>query len=223
MLPWLGTLAARIGRHTWLKGVGTTVGMTVFFVAYFALLRHPVFPVTVVPTTWIDDLIPFHPLWLPAYLSLWVYVSLAPAVLAERREVWRFAAEAAALSAVGLLIFLIWPTTLAPFATADPLHPSIAFLKEVDAGGNACPSLHVAFAVFTAGWFYRILRNVGAGAGAQLGNLLWAGAIIYSTLATKQHVLLDVIAGAALGLLPALLRGFPGRASAVNDVGKAFG
>ena len=30
-------------------------------------------------------------------------------------------------------------------------------------------------------------------------NMLWCGAIVYSTLATKQHVVLDVVGGLALG------------------------
>jgi membrane-associated phospholipid phosphatase len=46
-------------------------------------------------------------------------------------------------------------------------------------------------------------------------NGLWCLAIIYSTLATKQHVALDAAAGAVLGLVVAvphlyLLRGWRG-------------
>ncbi len=73
------------------------------------------------------------------------------------------------------------------------------FLKNVDASGNACPSLHVAFAVFAAGWLDRVLRRLHASQPALALNILWAVAIAYSTLATHQHVALDVLAGALLG------------------------
>jgi membrane-associated phospholipid phosphatase len=43
------------------------------------------------------------------------------------------------------------------------------------------------------------MRIWGGGRGAQVINAAWCGAIICSTLTTKQHVVLDVLAGAALG------------------------
>jgi membrane-associated phospholipid phosphatase len=35
-------------------------------------------------------------------------------------------------------------------------------------------------------------------------GVVWAGLILYSTLATKQHVATDIVAGAALGLVAAV-------------------
>ncbi|MBT9524625.1 MAG: phosphatase PAP2 family protein, partial [Rhizobacter sp.] len=43
------------------------------------------------------------------------------------------------------------------------------------------------------------LRRVGAPRGLRLANLVWFLAIAYSTVATQQHVALDVAAGAVLG------------------------
>jgi hypothetical protein len=37
-----------------LKMIGTTLGMAVFFAAYFWVLRHPQYPVTVMPLTAVD-------------------------------------------------------------------------------------------------------------------------------------------------------------------------
>jgi hypothetical protein len=73
-------------RHPYLKAIGTTVFITLFFNAYFYLLKNPAYPITVMPFTWFDRLIGFQPLALPFYLSMWVYVSLPPALLATRRE-----------------------------------------------------------------------------------------------------------------------------------------
>ena len=67
--------------------------------------------------------------------------------------------------------------------------------------------MHVVgiFAVFTAIWLARILRETGAGGGLRALNWLWCAGIVYSTLATRQHVALDAVAGAALGAAFAIL------------------
>jgi membrane-associated phospholipid phosphatase len=78
-------------------------------------------------------------------------------------------------------------------------------LKTVDASGNACPSLHVAFALLAAVWIGRVLRQTGAGPLPRIVNWLWCAGIFYSTVATGQHVALDVLAGIALGGVVALV------------------
>ncbi len=189
----------RAGTHFWLKAVGATVIMTLFFVGYFAVLRHPMFPVTTVPATWLDTLVPLMPWTVIPYFSLWVYVTLPPSWMTDRRDVLGFGAGAVALGAAGLAIFWLWPTTIAEPAIDWSRHPWLAFLKSADAAGNACPSLHVAFAVFAALWFARLLPRLGAGRLAQAINALWAVLIVHSTLATHQHVALDALFGAILG------------------------
>jgi membrane-associated phospholipid phosphatase len=80
-------------------------------------------------------------------------------------------------------------------------------LHGVDATGNACPSLHVATAVFTAAWLHRLLGQIGFGAAWRIGNALWVVGIVWSTVAVRQHVVLDVVGGlllAALFAAPAL-------------------
>lgn len=77
----------------------------------------------------------------------------------------------------------------------------MAFLKNIDAGGNACPSLHVATAAFSAVWLHHLLRRLGGPPWILVFNWAWCIAIIYSTLATRQHVALDALGGLILGLL----------------------
>jgi len=178
---------------------GTMLGMAAFFAAYFWVLNHPLHPVTVMPLTAVDRWIGFQPWTLPLYLSLWLYVSLVPALMIDRRELASCGVAWTALSAVGLGIFLLWPTAVPPAGVNWAQHPSFAFLKSADAAGNACPSLHVAFAVFSAVWFGRLLRQLGTGPVVRILNWLWCLGILYSTVATRQHVALDVLAGAALG------------------------
>ena len=196
---WLRLLGGRVAIFWPAKMIGTTVGMTVFFVVYFWILQHPLRPPVIMPLTAVDRWIGFWPGALPLYFSLWIYVSLAPALLTERRELLAFGVAAVVLSVVGLGIFFIWPTAVPPPAVEWARYPAFAFLKSVDASGNACPSLHVAFAVFSAAWFGHVFRRLNLATSLRMFNWLWCAGIMYSTVATRQHVSLDVFAGALLG------------------------
>jgi membrane-associated phospholipid phosphatase len=142
---------------------------------------------------------------LPLYLSLWFYVSLAPALLMDRREIISYGMVTVGMSVIGLGIFLLWPTTVARTDVVLSQHSTFAFIMAADAAGNACPSLHVAFAVFTAIWLARILRQMNAARTVRAFNWLWCLGILYSTVAIRQHVVLDVLAGAGLGAIVAML------------------
>ena len=203
--PWYHQAAAAFVRHIHLKAIGTTLFISVFFGAYFYLLKQPAYPTTVMPITLLDRLIGFQPLALPLYLSLWVYVSLPPALLATRRELYGYGLAMAGTCLAGLIVFYLWPTAV-PAADIDwAQYPGVDFLKNIDASGNASPSLHVATAVFSGIWLHHLLRRFGA-PGWILGfNALWGIGIVYSTIATRQHVAVDVLAGLALGGLAAWL------------------
>lgn len=192
-------LRLRLRSFRLVKMVGTPAGIGAFFVAYFWVLDHPLFPVFVMPLTAIDRAIGFRPETLPVYLSLWVYVSIAPALVKTGRDLLVYALAAFALSATGLAIFILWPTTVPVTGIDWAMHSSVAFLKTVDAAANACPSLHVAFAAFTALWLDRILRELRAPALLRPLNAFWCVAIAWSTIAIRQHVFLDVLAGAVMG------------------------
>lgn len=196
---WRADVWSRVRCAWFAKMTATTLGISGFFVAYFWVLHHPQFPLTVMPLTALDRWVDFRPEALPVYLSLWLYVSLAPALLKSLRELASFGLAALALSAIGLGIFMLWPTAIPSFDIDWSQHPSIQFLKTVDVASNACPSLHVAFAVFTALWLERLLLEMHSGMALRVLNALWCLGILYSTLATRQHVVIDVVAGAALG------------------------
>src|SRR5262249_52665130 len=130
---------------------------------------------------------------------------IAPALLKNFRELFAYGAATLVLSAIGLGIFLLWPTAVPPFDIDLVQHPSISVVKGVDLAGNACPSLHVAFAVFTGIWIGRLLTEMRSPRIAHVVNWVWCFSILYSTVAIRQHVVLDVIAGAILGVIVAFL------------------
>lgn len=203
--PWYRQAAAALATHGYLKGIGTTLFIGLFFGAYFYLLKQPTYLTTVMPITMLDRLIDFQPLAMPLYLSLWVYVSLPPALLATRRELYGYGTAMAGTCLVGLIVFYFWPTAV-PAANIDwAQHPSVDFLKNIDAAGNAFPSLHVATAVFSGIWLHYLLRRFGAPLWILSLNGTWCVGIVYSTIATRQHVAVDALAGLALGVLAAYL------------------
>ena len=203
--PWYRQLRPRVRKLWFAKMTGTTLGISAFFVAYFWVLKHPFFPVTTMPLIALDRWVAFRPEAFYLYVSLWLYVSLAPALLEDRREVLSYGLATGVLSLLGLGIFMLWPTAVPSFALDWSAHPSLAFLKTVDVAGNACPSLHVAFAVFTGLWLERTLKEMGEPGLVRSVNALWCFGIVYSTLAIRQHVALDAAAGAALGAAVALV------------------
>lgn len=195
----------RLLAQFWLKFFGIPACIAAFFGFYIYLLNHPQGSVVQVALTPIDDWVAMQPLALPVYLSLWLYVSLPPAILRTRAELMGFGARIGLVCGLGLLIFWLWPTAVPPAHVDWALYPGMAFLKGVDAAGNACPSLHVATAVFSGIWMHRLLGEMACRRGLQVINALWCVAIGYSTMATKQHVFWDVLGGVALALAVAAL------------------
>jgi len=203
--PWTRQIATAIARHAMLKGLGTPLFIGLFFCAYFCVLKAPDYPVAVMPVTWLDRAIGFQPWAMALYVSLWVYVSLPPALLATRRELHQYALAMTGTCLMGLMVFYFWPTAV-PAANIDwARYPAAGFLKHIDAAGNAFPSLHVATAIFSGIRLDRLLRGFGAPRWSLLCNGLWCAGIMYSTLATRQHVAVDVWGGLVLGSVAAWL------------------
>lgn len=203
--PWRADLRQRFWRYLPLKVLGISGFMWLFFLGYFYTLRHPAYPVFEMPATAFDRLVPFQPEALLIYVSLWLYVGIAPGLLLRLRELIVYGLWAAALCGTGLLIFYFWPTAVPKPDVDTSGYPGFAVLQGLDAAGNACPSLHVATAVFTAIWVARLLRIMGTPYAFQWVNLVWVLAIAWSTLAVRQHVVLDALAGAVLGVFFAVL------------------
>ena len=201
---WYRQIPQRLRANFLMKSVGTTAYFCVFFFAYFYLMRHPNSAVTVMPVTAIDALIGFQPLALIPYLSLWIYVSLPAAIILKRRELIGYGWWLAGLCVAGLACFYFWPTTVSVPTEEWRKHASFSILLGVDAAANACPSMHVAVAVFSACWLGHSLRDLGAPVRLRIVNWIWFIAIAYSTMAIKQHVFIDVVVGLALGLAFAL-------------------
>lgn len=188
-----------------LKLVGISAGISLFFVLYFWAARSPQAAVTVMPVIALDRWFTLREELLPVYASLWVYVSLAPAFCARGGELARYTLRAALMSAIGFAFYLFYPSAVPDFGVDWSQYASLQFLRAGDASRNAFPSLHVSFAVLTCHVLARQLRELEVPAVWRWVNLAWCIGIAYSTIAIRQHVVVDVVGGLVLGIVVAAL------------------
>lgn len=226
LLAWR-RVGACVGSLFWVKAAGITAFMWLFFVAYFHLLRHPAQPPVVMPLTAVDRWVPFEPWAVWPYFSLWFYVTLPPTLLTSFRSLLAYGWWIGALCIAGLACFYFWPTAVPRQSLPTDGFAGFDLLRGVDAAGNACPSLHVAAATFSAWWLHRLLRVLALPGWLRAVNGAWYALIVWSTLATRQHVWWDVLAGVALALLftPGSLRwvGMPHGGDIMAPQGKRVG
>ena len=196
---FLKNFIMRMWAHWCFKSIGTITFMGIFFSAYFFILKNPFFDIVVMPYTMVDEMVEFSPSFLYFYFSLWVYVSLVPALMKSKSELIRYGIYIGILCTTGIGIYIIFPTMVPQIDINWSLYPDFTFLKATDMSGNAFPSLHVATAFFTLFWMDRQLKQMGAPRILLGINILWSAGIIYSTMAVKQHVFYDLLGGIVLG------------------------
>ncbi len=165
-----------------------------FWGGYQLLSRQSFFPLLQVPVTALDRAVPYQPeFWGWIYLSQFLLTGGLPLLLTTREGIRRYMTSLAVMSLVSFAVFLFLPTQAPrPLEPGAPL--SMRFIAFADGPLNAMPSLHAAFLVCMAGLAWRMF-----GLRTLLVTGVWGTAILYSTLATKQHYVLDLVAGGALG------------------------
>lgn len=197
---WTQDFLERFRHHLALKIIAVSAFMAVFFNGYFSALEDAQQRAYEMPLLALDHWLPFEPWAIVPYLSLWFYVGIVPGLMLNWRSISLYGVWATVLCALGLTIFRLWPTEVPIRLPPDVQAWGFSLLKGLDAPANACPSLHVAGTVLTALWLHRLLGWITAPVGLKMLNALWALAIIWSTMATRQHVALDVLGGVCLGL-----------------------
>lgn len=184
-------------RAEWrLKLLVFVVVNAVFWVGYQWLSRHAHFPLRPIPVTWLDRAVPFQPeLWSWIYLSQFLFTGALPLLLVTRADLRRYVVSLAVMSSASFAIFLFLPTEgPRPSDVGDSV--AMRWIAHADGPLNALPSLHAAFLVCMGCLAWRMF-----GWKAVPLVVIWGGAILYSTLATKQHYALDLLAGGTLGWL----------------------
>jgi membrane-associated phospholipid phosphatase len=146
----------------------------------------------------IDARLPFWPGAAALYLTIGPALLLAPFVFRSVGALLPLFATLMLETAVAAALFLVFPVDDAPIVCCEP-GPSGALFRLADALNlhhNNLPSLHVAFACTLAlAYAHRVSRG-----GVWL-LFAWAVAVTASTMFTRQHFLLDLLAGVVLALV----------------------
>jgi membrane-associated phospholipid phosphatase len=167
---------------------------------YFIPDNFIVFPTHSVVLTRLDQWVELQPAWV------WFYISYYPLLIAgyfmttghASQRVYFGAMSLASL--VGFIVFFFFPTMVSrdlyPWTGANDVSAQmLTYIRGADVPVNCLPSMHVCMSFIAAACISMVSGRVGR-------VLLWAWflAICYSTMATKQHYFVDLVAGFALGL-----------------------
>ena len=167
---------------------------------YYLPNKFVMFPTHTVLLTPLDRFVGLAPVWV------WFYIAYYPLLLAayvhstgtQAQNVFVGAMLLSALAA--FVIFFFFPTAIArelyPWLGPQELSVQmLEFVRRADNSVNCLPSMHVCMSFIAASTFTLICNWRGRA-------VAWAlfVAICYSTMATKQHYFVDLIAGLGLGV-----------------------
>jgi membrane-associated phospholipid phosphatase len=150
-----------------------------------------------------DSEIPFYRHFILPYLSAYVFGPLPFLLISDRVVFYQVLLSYVILTFVSAFLHLLVPSKVERMENLEPLGLSntliLSFQKMCKPYGNF-PSMHTGYAIIAVISYYQYF-------GPQFGTLAlaWAGLIIMATLFTKQHYILDILAGILLSLLAVMI------------------
>ena len=152
-----------------------------------------------VPEIALDRMIPVRPAWSLVYGALYLFLIALPILVVRQAEhISRTVMAYLTVWATAYVFFVVYPT-------AAPRGDEVAgvgfgawglrLLYGADPPYNCFPSLHVAHSFVSALTCWRLHSELG------IASLFVASLVAVSTLFTKQHYVVDVVAGIALAFV----------------------
>ncbi|MEK9157645.1 MAG: phosphatase PAP2 family protein [Patescibacteria group bacterium] len=175
-------------RTGWLICLG---GIAIFlalygFVSHLPIDRHAISFILN------EEKVPFLPWTLIVYLSVFlqagIILRLTPHKLLPRTLFFGLC-----IAIIGFIIFIIFPIEY-PRNLYPTANKGITFLRKIYSSGNCFPSLHVAMTLLLTGFYCLVQKSKKL----RFLMCLWAIAIVFSVLTTKQHYLIDIFGGVIL-------------------------
>jgi len=182
-------------RSCWRLKIQLTIALLILFdVPYFLIGHYPVFPVHTLPLSAIDRAIGFHPAgWVWVYQSFYLLLNLVPWLAREPFELKRYLRGFVIVSIVSFACFVTYPIR-GPQPDPHDAGGMYWVLRQYDVTLNSLPSLHAGLLVYTVCF----ARRIGV---LRISFIVWTMLILYATLATKEHYLIDIVAGSVLAFL----------------------
>lgn len=162
---------------------------------YLLLQQFAIREVTWLEPTAFDRAIPvnFHSLWF--YLTFYLLLGVV-GLFVSRPVYLRYLYTIGWTTMVAHMVFLVFPNGLSRIEIPMEQAPVVyKWLVDCDAPRNAFPSLHAALSV-VAGIAAFACKDFKLW--ARLFVWVWVIGILWSTIALRQHVLVDLISGAVV-------------------------
>lgn len=186
-------------RACWRLKLALLAGLTTAFcVPYVFLAHHAFFPVRSLPLLWIDRRAGFDPDWVWVYQSVYLLTGTLPWLATSREQLMRYVRGFIALATISFAIYVFFPVQIPRPFTADPTGLYWLLLL-YDGPYNAIPSLHAGFLYYTLAFARRVFGPPPTWIAMVL--ISWSLLILWSTLATKEHYAVDLVAGIALAVV----------------------
>jgi hypothetical protein len=170
--------------------------LTVF---YYLPQWLPLFSSTTIPLTSIDKAVPFQPWWIWPYMSMYVMIPIPPLLATRGRDLARYALGMTIMFVTCCVFFFLWPIAYPrpPLLPGDSAPAFYRHIVSIDQPINALPSLHAGLTAYTLFFAARILRDLPRRPYLAMLTIgwVWAALILYGTMATKQHYLVDLPPG----------------------------
>jgi len=173
------------------------LGCSIFSLVYLGAANFPLSVIEQAPIINLDTSIKWLPWTVIIYLSQYLYLPFALLYAPNKHIATRTYYGYLVATLLASAIFLLYPTELPQRDLSTAALPIIIslcyqFLYYTDVPANCFPSLHTMLALIAA------TSLMKRGLTWQIVASLWTIAIIVSTLTTKQHCILDVLAGMLL-------------------------
>ncbi|NLP34859.1 MAG: phosphatase PAP2 family protein [Clostridiales bacterium] len=156
----------------------------------------------------LDDLIPFNELFIIPYLLwfIYIFVTVAYFFLTSKTDFYRCCAYLFIGMTICLIIYTIWPNghylrvDLSSLGRNNMFIDMLSYIYHMDTSTNVFPSIHVfnSIGAFVAIHKSERLKNIKW---LQWSTFILTVLICMSTVFLKQHSILDVFGGLALGLI----------------------
>lgn len=185
------TLPAIDDKRKWLA---SGFGYVAFCLVYTFTGTAPFRSATELSPSMIDDFIPFIDWTVWVYNAQFFFLLFCLMAVKKNVNISRALYSMFAASLLSFLVFAVYPTSVPRIHLAGKglTRTAFDFLYLIDSSANSFPSLHVSLAWLAA---FSVCDEYGKkGLIALIGALL----ITVSTMTTKQHYFIDVIAGLAL-------------------------
>lgn len=169
---------------------------SVFALILYFVVNRMVTP-RFMPVTYVDELVPFTPIFGVIYssylvfLPLWIgYAFLNYSLKRYQQLTWTLVA----VQVVAYAAYVVFPSKiLRPVLSKGAFEYVVSWIYYIDNPTNLTPSLHVANSILMALFMHRVRR-------LKVIVWTWAILIVFSTMAVKQHYFVDVVSGVALSV-----------------------